>query len=424
MKLFLLVILNLILTFSTFAETENIKKLALVIGNSNYGGINQLTNPVNDATSISQSLRRIGFEVIEKHNLNLKQMRGEIKNLIAKLDSKTLVVFFYAGHAAQVQGANYLQPLNADIEDESDMSYEAFNLNQFLMDLQSVETYANIIMLDSCRNNPYLRRSFRGELNQGLAEMSAPLNTLISFSTRAGQVASDGLGEHSPYTTELLKHIEEPNLSITSMLQKVRAGVSQATFGAQIPTETSLLLNNIYLNFNEQVGETSPTETVRENPAKKKFQTALAWVEKNLGKTAMISNNLEVTNEFQVNSDCSFRYTSKRKYKYIKAPDELQQFSTSIICEINSNLKEIDFVQTALMAITSGDLYDQLLIYMNGESSLFECKVTLPDDEVVTLNQMVRFSIFSNPSEVNIANKAVDVLADLKSSCLEMNRIR
>ncbi|HEY4164335.1 MAG TPA: caspase family protein, partial [Dongiaceae bacterium] len=187
------------------AEAE--PRVALVIGNSNYGKeIGSLPNPANDAGLIAQALQQAGFQVIKVVDADQKKMKRAIADFGDKLAAagpEATGLFFYAGHGVQVRGMNYLVPIGADISKEADVDIESVSADTILQQMEFAGSRVNIVILDACRNNP-LGRSVRS-LTRGLAPMDATQGTFVAYSTAPGQVASDGSGRDSPYSAALAK---------------------------------------------------------------------------------------------------------------------------------------------------------------------------------------------------------------------------
>ena len=207
-------------------------KVALVIGNSKYLA-SPLANPVNDSHAFAAKLRTLGFQVIERENLQAKQIPPTLREFRASLKPGAVALFFYAGHGLQIKGSNYLPAVDADITSEEDVPMNSIDVNKVLDMLGEAKTRLNLVFLDACRNNPYAR-SFRSGVG-GLAKVEAPSGTLISFATRPGSVASDGQGQHGLYTEYLLKAIDEPNIQIEQALKTVVSGVKKTSKGQQEP---------------------------------------------------------------------------------------------------------------------------------------------------------------------------------------------
>lgn len=220
------------------------KRLALVIGNAAYPTA-PLKNPVNDATDIAATLRETGFEVIHKENLNQTEMKRAVREFGAKLKTSGGVgLFYFAGHGVQVKGINYLVPIDATIESEEEMEYEAVDAGFVLAQMEAAQNSANIVILDACRNNPFAR-SFRSA-DKGLAQMDVPSGTIIAYATAPGSVASDGTARNGLYTQELLKNIRSSGLGIEEVFKRVRISVRGATGNKQTPWESSSLVGDFY----------------------------------------------------------------------------------------------------------------------------------------------------------------------------------
>ncbi len=237
-----LFILALIYPSTLQAATE--QRIALVIGNSAYTS-GPLKNPVNDATDIAAALKGLGFTVTLKTDADLRVMKDEIDNFGDSLKKGGVGLFFYAGHGIQVGGANYLIPVRAKISNEKMIEHEALDVNRLLSTLDNAGNIVNIVMLDACRDNP-LARSFRNA-GRGLAIISkTPPSTIISFSTGANQVAADGDGRNSPYTTALLQNIKTPGLPVEQVFKRVRNKLVDDTQGKQEPAEYTTLRGDFY----------------------------------------------------------------------------------------------------------------------------------------------------------------------------------
>jgi len=217
--------------------------MALVIGNGGYAA-GPLKNPVNDALDIAHALRDVGFEVIDKENIDQNDMKRAIREFGTKSQNSDVALFYYAGHAIQVNGANYLVPIGATIEKEEEVEYESVDVGFVLAQMTSAGSRINIVILDACRNDPFAR-SFRSA-TRGLALMNAPSGTLIAYATSPGSVASDGIGRNGLYTQELLQNLRVPGLGVEEVFKRVRVGVREKTKGQQTPWESSSLVGNFY----------------------------------------------------------------------------------------------------------------------------------------------------------------------------------
>jgi Caspase domain len=235
-----------ILLGSHAALAEN--RVALVIGQSNYSAVVPLPNPANDAKAVSQMLTESGFEVLTATDLSQNELRAKVGDFAAKMAAKgpdTVALIFYAGHGLQVDGENYLVPVDVDPKRETDIPLQAVRLNDILNTLASVPSKNRILLLDSCRNNPFpdINKSAARGLAIVDAKTGAP-GTFMSFSTSPGAEAEDGSGANSPYTTALLAAAKQPGLSIEDTFKRVRVAVNKATEGRQTPWDSSSLTDD------------------------------------------------------------------------------------------------------------------------------------------------------------------------------------
>ncbi|MCK5658900.1 MAG: caspase family protein, partial [Alphaproteobacteria bacterium] len=218
-------------------------RIALVIGNSDYK-IGPLANPANDASDMANSLRKCGFTVIKNINCSRQQMRRVIREFGEKIRNGGVGLFYYAGHGLQVNGENYLVPVDANITVEYEVEDECVKASSVLRAMEDAGNRLNIVILDACRNNPF-KRSFRSGA-RGLARMDAPAGSLIAYSTAPGSVAADGTGRNGLYTSNLMKHMMTPGLSIEEMFKNVRLNVMNTSNKAQVPWESSSMTGDFY----------------------------------------------------------------------------------------------------------------------------------------------------------------------------------
>jgi len=223
------------------------KRLALVIGNADYKYTGVLTNPINDARAIKNALEELGFEVIKYENSNQEIMKRAIDDFGNKLKNYTVALFFYAGHGVQVNGNNYLIPVDVKLENENDVEYDAVRADRVLAKMESAGTNTNIVILDACRDNPFQRSWRRGVSGRGLAMMDAPMGSIISYATSPGKTASENVGENNGlYTSAILRNIRTPNITIEEMFKRVRSIVIDESNNSQIPWESTSLKGNFY----------------------------------------------------------------------------------------------------------------------------------------------------------------------------------
>ncbi len=219
-------------------------KLALVIGNGSYRL--PLNNALNDADDMARTLRQLGFQVLLRKDLDLRQMEEAVRTFGDQLQVSAVGLFYYAGHGVQVGGFNYLVPIDAHIKREDEIKYQSLSADLVLEKMRSAEGRTNIVILDACRNNPFLHsRALAGA--GGLAPMNAPSGTIIAYATGPNAVASDGLdGRNGLYTSHLLKSIVRPGTPIEQVFKEVRVHVRADSGGQQTPWETSSLQGDFF----------------------------------------------------------------------------------------------------------------------------------------------------------------------------------
>jgi uncharacterized caspase-like protein len=229
------------------------KRVALVIGNAAYSHANALTNPVNDAADIAKVLTQFGFDVTLGLDLDRRGFDEKLRAFSRGLESADTAVLFYAGHGLQVAGRNYLVPVDAALASERDLDFEAISLDFVLRQMEvGREGKTNIVFLDACRDNPLARNLARSmgtrsaSVGQGLAEVQTGVGTFISYSTQPGNVALDGAGRNSPFTSALSAHLAEPGRNLNALMIAVRNDVLKSTDGRQVPWDHSALTSDFF----------------------------------------------------------------------------------------------------------------------------------------------------------------------------------
>ncbi|MCC2663800.1 MAG: peptidase caspase catalytic subunit p20 [Geminicoccaceae bacterium] len=251
---------------TTTAEAV-VQRVALVIGNGSYQHLDRLANPANDARAVAASLWNLGFEVIEVIDADLGQTLAAMTTFARRLRPGMEALFYYAGHAVQWNGANFLLPTSARVGSNADLLHQAIDAGAIVQVMEKAGARLNLLILDSCRDNPFPDGIAEG--SSGLAEMRGQTaEMLIGYATAPGTVASDGEGRHSPYTAALLEHLEEPGLEVANLFRRVRSSVRLATDGNQIPWLSSSLENEFYFRPAAQPAiqlaalGSSPTDTL------------------------------------------------------------------------------------------------------------------------------------------------------------------
>ena len=271
-------------TQSAFAES----RLALVIGQSAYRSVPALPNPANDARAVTQMLTDSGFEVSTAADLSQGQMREAVSDFAGKVAAKgadTVALVFYAGHGLQIDGENFLVPIDIDPKREADIPIQAVRLNDILNTLTSVPSKMRILMLDACRNNPFPDlKTAGGGLAIVDAKVGAP-GTFLSFSTSPGAVAEDGSGSNSPYTNALLAAGKEQNIPIEETFKRVRLAVNKVTEGRQTPWDSSSLTEDFRFSGASVAGP---------KPAAAPKKSVAEWTRDLKGKPVEAANELIV----------------------------------------------------------------------------------------------------------------------------------
>lgn len=219
------------------------KRIALVIGNNSYR-LSPLKNSVNDARVMAVALRRLGFEVEVENNLGYQEMLSSITAFGKKLRDGGIGLFYYAGHGMQVNGVNYLIPVDARIESEDEMRFKAVDAGMVLATMERSKSDLNLIILDACRNNPF-SRSFRNP-TLGLANIDAPHGSLIAYATAPSKTADDGDGRNGLYTTELVKVLETPGITLEEVFGRTLKAVQEKSGYKQNPLIAANLEGEFY----------------------------------------------------------------------------------------------------------------------------------------------------------------------------------
>lgn len=275
-RLAALIAFTLVLSFSTALAQ---KRVALVIGNSSYAHVPALPNPTNDSAKVALKLKSIGFEVLQADNLDFDGFRRTLRDFSKKATGADMAVVFYAGHGIEVNKSNYLIPVDAKLETDREISYEAVPL-ELVTEAVNGAKGLRLVMLDACRNNPFASKikmtSPTRSIGRGLSFIEPSAGTLVSYAAREGTTAEDGDGQHSPYTAALLENLGQPGLEVNFLFRKVRDQVLENTGGKQEPfTYGSLPGRQIFLVPAAQQPPTATPDTTK--PPTAHNTDALFW---------------------------------------------------------------------------------------------------------------------------------------------------
>jgi tetratricopeptide (TPR) repeat protein len=242
------------------------KRVALVIGNSAYGHAPVLVNPANDAKLMSDTLLSLGFFVVgggARLDLDKAGFEAALKDFQKELTGADVALFYYAGHGVETHGLNYLVPVDASPVDDGDVFVQGIGLAGILDDLEKAGTRINLLLLDACRDNPFVGRGVHSATG-GLAQMQAPPGTLISFATQPRSVSLDGDDGHSPYTRALAGAMQHPGYGLFKTFNEVGLAVEKATGGTQLPwVSMSPIPGKFYFTGREVAAPAAPVQEAR-----------------------------------------------------------------------------------------------------------------------------------------------------------------
>ncbi|MDZ4184262.1 MAG: SUMF1/EgtB/PvdO family nonheme iron enzyme, partial [Desulfuromonadales bacterium] len=215
-------------------------------------------NPANDARAFAQTLRELGFAVEEQVNLGYQEMGRAIARFGRVIRRDSVALFYYAGHGLQVQGSNYLVPVDMEIQDEGEVPFNTINVGQVLAKMEEAKNPFNIVILDACRDNPF-SRGWKRTVSRGLARMDVPAGSFLAYAAAPGRTADDGTGNNGLYTEALIRHIKTPDTKIEELFKRVRAEVRSRSGGRQVPEETTQLEGDFYFARGSMIVEEPPS---------------------------------------------------------------------------------------------------------------------------------------------------------------------
>jgi len=245
-----LLLVLFIIAVPAYAAAE--KRVALLLGNAAYAHYPALTNPIRDIDAVEERLKQAGFEVIAGRDLGRIETEEIVRRFLKSLVGADVALFYYSGHAVQVNDGNYLVPVDARLASPYDLELETVSIDHLLRYMRE-RSATQLVFLDACRDNPFVGKSFfvgaqaaPAAPTRGLSRPSAELGSLIAYSTSPGMTATDGVGGMSPFTASLAERMLTPSLEIRQLLTQVRKDVIEATGGKQIPWENSSLIRDFY----------------------------------------------------------------------------------------------------------------------------------------------------------------------------------
>jgi uncharacterized caspase-like protein len=232
------------------------QRVALVIGNGAYRSVPELRNSRNDADDISEQLKRLGFSVIDGRDLDRSAMQATLGRFAQRLKGADAGLVYYSGHGLQINGQNFLVPVDLKLDDGAFTPFEMVRLDD-VVEALSYTDGVRLLVLDACRDNPFANslaqnKGSRGaSTTRGLAKIERSQGMLIAYSTQPNAVAADGTGRNSPFTAALVREMQVPGLEVATVFRRVAVNVNRETGGAQTPELSVSLLQDFYLNPQE-----------------------------------------------------------------------------------------------------------------------------------------------------------------------------
>ena len=415
-------LLNIVIFFSLFAFGQNEKRLALIIGNSNY--INgELKNPVNDARLIAKTLDSLNFEVLLYENLKTqREFKDAVRNFGNKRNDYDVAFVYYAGHGIQIENENYLLATEEEYLSEIDVVDYSLSVQNILRYLESKNNQVNILILDACRDNPFENNwnKTRSIAGKGLAKIPPPTGSLIAFSTDSGQTAPDGNGENSLYTLSLSKNLLLEQTTIDQVFRNVRAEILALSNGEQRPVEATQLTGEaFYLNPSSFKKEFKEIQQILEDD-QGDFLKGIAIVEKILSVSNLIEAQLlkarlltkignynEAEMEFQniiprdtLNIDAYIHFTTlyEEEQKYEKA---IVIYEKAI--EIDPQNKDLYFYITTP--------YEELRMYEEAEKNYLKAIELDPENTYyyLELGNLYRDELNDRDKAIKQFNKIIEI---------------
>ena len=243
----LIALFAVLMSCLNYGQSEAKSKIALIVGNGSYK-VGPLKNPTHDAELMGQTLKELGFQLVGggvQTDLSREQLAKHIIDFGDRLrETKGVGVFYFAGHGVQVQGKNYLIPIGANMDRAEFVEVYGVPVNQVLQQMENADNKLNLMILDACRNNPFLSKT--RSIARGVKINSAPSGTLILYATRPGMVSLDGEGDNSPFTRSLTDNMKKPGLKIEEVMRSTIKQVERETQQRQTPWQEGFVREEFY----------------------------------------------------------------------------------------------------------------------------------------------------------------------------------
>ncbi len=334
-----------------FAEDASEHRIALVIGNAEYH-LGKLANPENDAHDVAEALKRSGFDVQLAVNRTLAQMEDDLRTFRASIQPGDVAMLYYAGHGVQVDGENYLLPVdNAGITDQNSLKRRAINAAEYIQAMADAGSRLNIVVLDACRDNP-LPAVARGG-SRGLSVMRVPANTetVIVFATKAGELALDGTGRNSTFTEAFLEEVQKPDTELMQLFNSVGSRVREKTSGKQVPSIYAEPLSKPFVFLSSaQLAEQAEAASKKAQAELKAIEDAIAQLEAQIknSKDAQERQKLEVEQQRQKALEAAKRIEAQnlvqeaaRKQEEARKAQEQEALRQQAVLQSGAQQKEI-----------------------------------------------------------------------------------
>ena len=224
------------------------RRIALVIGNKNYVRPDAaLKNPINDADDMAKTLDGLGFDVLKYTDLSFTGFKRAIDEFGEKLPNYDVALFYFSGHGVQFNGENYLVPVDARLQTLSDSEDDCIRLGRIMGKMKAADVKNSLVFLDACRNNPFPKSSAKGVVSAGLNIPNNPAGSVVVFATEEGSTADDNMQERNGlFTSELLRHLPVPNVSLSDIILRTRQGVYERSGKSQLPSDYNKMLGSFY----------------------------------------------------------------------------------------------------------------------------------------------------------------------------------
>ena len=277
---------------SSTKKTE--RRIALVIGNKNYEHPGAaLQNPINDADDMAITLDGLGFDVIKRTDLTLSSFNYILDEFGEKLPHYDVALFYFSGHGVQFNGENYLVPVDARLQTLSDSEDDCIRLGRIMGKMKAADVKNSLVFLDACRNNPFPKSSAKGVVSAGLNIPNNPAGSVVVFATEEGSTADDNMQERNGlFTSELLRHLPVPNVSLSDIILRTRQGVYERSGKSQLPSDYNKMLGSFYFVKEDK------------QSIEKEYQTFFQLGIEEVGK----NNRAQAISSFQMAQDLGNKY--------------------------------------------------------------------------------------------------------------------